>query len=258
MDSVTLKLDEVFPTLSREPVTEAVLELRCRAETDWEEERVSAWLGNQVTNLPKIESLRGLMTEMRFEPGSAAMHRAEDLGWLGLVMRSENGNKVVRFQRDTFAFSQLSPYPGWNAFIKQAVELWMIHERLAKPAEIARIGLRFINRIDLTGENIMLDDYLVSPPKEPDGLNLPFAGFLHSDTLAVPGHEYSVQITRTIQPPQDKGPQKLGLIIDIDVFSTRPWVGKSDELESRLLEMRWLKNKAFFGSLTSTAKTLLK
>jgi uncharacterized protein (TIGR04255 family) len=257
MTDFLLEPNEVFPTLSQAPVTEAVLELRCRAETEWEEKRVTALLQQQLPDYHKVESLRGMMTEMRLEPGSAPSHRAEDLGWLGLVMRPEDGKQVARFQRDTFAFNQLSPYPGWDTFVERALTLWSVHERMTTPAEIARIGLRFINRIDLVGPTVKLEDYLVASPKEPDGLMLPFAGFLHRDTLAVPGHEYSVQITRTIQPPTGEEPLKFGLIIDIDVFSTKPWAGTTEELRSRLLQMRWLKNKAFFGSLTPQAQSRL-
>jgi uncharacterized protein (TIGR04255 family) len=257
MNNLFIQTDEAFPTFSQAPVTEAVLELRSRVETEWEEGRITALLKERLPQFPKVEALRGMMTEMRFEPGAAPAQSAKDIGWIGLVMRPEDGKQVARFQRDTFAFSQLSPYPGWNTFVDRALDLWRVHETETKPSEIARIGLRFINRIDLTGPVVKLEDYLVAAPKEPDGLVLPFAGFLHRDTLAVPGHDYSVQITRTIQPPTVEDPLRFGLIIDIDVFSTKPWAGTTEELRSRLLQMRWLKNKAFFGSLTSQAKSRL-
>jgi uncharacterized protein (TIGR04255 family) len=258
MNNFVLQPDEAFPTLSQAPVTEAVLELRSRAETEWDEERMTALLKERLPQFPKVESLHGMMTEMRFEPGAAPAQSAKDLGWLGLVMRPEDGKQVVRFQRDTFAFSQLSPYPGWNTFVDRALDLWRVHESGTQPVEIARIGLRFINRIDLTGPEVKLEDYLVAAPKEPDGLALPLSGFLHRDTLSVPGHDFAVQITRTIQPPAGDASLKSGLIIDVDVFSTKPWAGTTEELRSRLLQMRWLKNKAFFGSLTPQAKSRLR
>jgi hypothetical protein len=43
------------------------------------------------------------------------------------------------------------------------------------------------------------------------------------------------------------------LILDVDVFTTQPLEPKLGTLEERLTEMRWLKNKVFFGSVTSSA-----
>jgi hypothetical protein len=41
MNNFVLQPDEAFPTLSQAPVTEAVLELRSRVETEWDEERMT-------------------------------------------------------------------------------------------------------------------------------------------------------------------------------------------------------------------------
>jgi uncharacterized protein (TIGR04255 family) len=258
MTPLTIQSEEEFGRLMLAPVTEAVLEIRGRAETEWEEERVTAFLKEQLPGFPKQDSQRSLRAEMRFGPGVLPKPSAQDLGWSGVTTRSQDQRQVVCFQKDGFAFSQLAPYPGWQSFLEGALALWKVHQAVAAPSEFARIGLRYINRIDLSGPMINLEDYLVAAPKEPEGLVLPFSGFLHRDTLTVPGHDYGVQITRTIQPSGESDPPKLGLIIDIDVFSTKPWVGSTDDLVQRLKEMRWLKNKAFFGSLTPQAKALLQ
>jgi uncharacterized protein (TIGR04255 family) len=67
--------------------------------------------------------------------------------------------------------------------------------------------------------------------------------------LSVPGHPYFVNFISTIQP----SPNGIALIIDIDVFRGPFSLGDVD-LEFSLAEMRWLKNKLFFGSVTQ--KTL--
>lgn len=249
--------NETFPTLSQAPVSEAVLEVRGRAEVPWKEDVITDELKQRLPDYPAAESLRGMMTEMRFESGAALASRAEDLGWLGLVMRPDEKNAVAQFQRDTFVFSRLAPYPGWDRFIAEGLRLLTIHREVVKPLEVARIGLRFINRIPLHGPVIKIEDYLEAAPREPRGLELPFSGFLHRDTFAVPGHDYGVQVTRTIQPSPGDGGAQFAVIVDVDVFSTLPWAGSEAELKHRLTEMRWLKNKAFFGSLTTQAQARL-
>ena len=45
----------------------------------------------------------------------------------------------------------------------------------------------------------------------------------------------------------------IALILDIDVFTTHGFELDDSVLERRLSEMRWLKNKVFFGSITEKA-----
>ena len=126
--------------------------------------------------------------------------------------------------------------------------MWQLHTELAQPTEVQRLGLRFINRIAVPQEGLRLEDYLEAPPKAPQGMDLPLAGFLHQDTLTVSGYPYGITFTQTVQPPQ--APETGGLILDIDVFTTQPLNLDEDKLDRHLSEMRWLKNKVFFGSIT--------
>ena len=67
-----------------------------------------------------------------------------------------------------------------------------------------------------------------------------------------------MNIIRTIQPPAAQGGAGFGLILDIDIFTTQGFEVDEATLERRLLEMRWLKNKVFFGSVTPKARTLFQ
>ena len=63
----------------------------------------------------------------------------------------------------------------------------------------------------------------------------------------------AVQSIRTIQPDPGPNPAGVGLILDISVFTTEPFAYDLSTVTRRLAEMRWLKNKMFFGNLTSKA-----
>ena len=71
--------------------------------------------------------------------------------------------------------------------------------------------------------------------------------------LAVPGHPYAINVIRTIQQLNGGVDVGVALILDIDVFTTQGFDLDNTVRERRLLEMRWLKNKAFFGSITEKA-----
>jgi hypothetical protein len=47
------------------------------------------------------------------------------------------------------------------------------------------------------------------------------------------------------------------VILDIDVFAPEPGCRGAVELEQRLAEMRWIKNRAFFGRISRALREVL-
>jgi uncharacterized protein (TIGR04255 family) len=251
-----LKIDltENFPLLARAPIVEAVLDIRARAEAPWEESAVSERLRKELPDYPVVQSKREIRHEVKIDKGQPAKQSIKDMGWKGLQLQSGDKRHIAQFHRDGFVFSRLQPYQSWNQFRNEALRLWRIHQAVAQPADIHRLGLRFINRI-LLPKGSCIENYLQIIPKPPIGLELPFAGFFHHETLNVPGYPYSINMVRTMQPPQGSPPEVgAGLILDIDVFTiTPPLEAQNAMMEQRIEEMRWLKNRAFFGSITTKA-----
>lgn len=250
--AMELKIDtaEQFPHLPGAPIVEAVIEIRTRAEAPWEEGTTSEKLKAQVGEYPQVRSERAGQLQLTFTGKPEAEQSFQDLGWRGLQFKSADERQIAAFTYDRFVFSRLPPYQNWDVFQREAMRLWRLHEEVARPKEAQRIGVRFINRIVLPPEELLFEDYICRPPQPPKGLDLPYHGFLHQETLAVPGYPYALNVTRTIQTPPD---QPVAIILDIDVFTVGSLELQAETLARRLLDMRWLKNKVFFGSVTDKA-----
>ena len=255
-----LKIDvaESFPHLEHAPIVEAVIEIRTRVESPWEESALREHLKAKLPSYPKIYSQSEFRHEMKMKLGQPPEQILHDLGWKGLRLQSADDRYIAQFNRDGFIFSRLQPYESWDLFKEEAMRLWNVHAELAKSLEIQRLGVRFINRITLPVGEVRLDDYLVVPPRPPGELDLQIMGFFHQDNLLVTGHSYAINIVKTVQPPQGSGSDGGGLILDIDVFTTEPFEQRADAIDKRLAEMRWLKNKVFYSSLTKEALEGLK
>jgi len=256
--NVRIDLADQFPHLQHAPIVEAVIDIRARAEVPWEEEALQAQLKAQLPDYPQADSRREFRHDAKMAPGEQPQQILEDLGWKGLRLRSSDKLHIAQFNRDGFVFSRLHPYESWEQMTHEGMRLWKIHLESARPSEVQRLGLRFINRILLPPQDFDFEDYLTTPPRLPDHLELPFQGFFHNETLAVPGYPYGITIIRTIQPPQPAEPDRVGLILDHDVFSLEPFAIQQDILNRRLTEMRWLKNKVFFGSITKKALAIFQ
>ena len=150
-----------------------------------------------------------------------------------------------------FLFSRLHPYEDFEAFLTEGVRLLRIHQSLANVGTIQRLGLRFINRLEIQ-PNGHLEDYLTVPPREVSGLSLPFAGFYHNDIFVVPGTPYGGNLVRTMQVFPEASSQRPAIILDINFYSLEPISFSMEVIVHRLREMRWLKNKVFFSNLTTT------
>lgn len=244
-----IDLSEEFPRLAHAPIVEAVIEIRARAEAPWEEDVILERLKSRLPDFPASQSQQSIQFEFKPEPGKTTEQTIHDLGWRGLRFESADKLHVAQFNRDLFSFSRLRPYDRWNQFSAEALRLWQIYSELAQPVEVQRLGLRFINRMAVPSEG-QLEDYMYVPPQTPRDLDIPFANFLHHDTLVVPGHPYAINVIQTVQQPQVPATEGAALILDIDAYTTQPFEQRDDVLKTRLAEMRWLKNRVFFGSIT--------
>jgi uncharacterized protein (TIGR04255 family) len=110
------------------------------------------------------------------------------------------------------------------------------------------LGVRFINLVTPVQPE-HLADLLAVPPRGPDDFALPLKRFMHQSAFDIPGHPYNLNAIQTIQPPSP--PERESLILDLDVFTTRPI--QFNEIDNRLLQMQWIKNKAFFTFLSKPA-----
>jgi uncharacterized protein (TIGR04255 family) len=248
---LNIDLTESFPHLARAPIVEAVIEIRARAEGSWEEEAVMHQLKTKLPDYPVAASQSEFRQEIRFDPGQPPEATTHDLGWKGLRFQSADNRHIAQFKRDGFVFSRLPPYENWEQLYSEAMRLWLLHVGLSRPREAQRIGLRFIDRIVLPPQDMLFESYIHSTPPLIQGVDLLLAGFFHQETLGVPGHPYAVNVARTIQP--EPSTQGMAIILDIDVFTTQVCELKQEILKQRFLEMRWLKNKVFFGSITPKA-----
>jgi len=242
-----IDLSERFPHLAGAPIVEAVIHWRGRSEKELPREEWLEQLKVKLPDYPIVQPQQELQLEAQLGPDGAA--QAQRTRWLGFRLESADRRYIAQFTRNGFVFSRVAPYENWDSFAAEAKRLWKIHLELAGPAEIERLGVRFINRI-VPVELDKLHEILMQPPESPAALGLPIGEFLHRNLLSVPGYPYRVNAIQTSQPPVPPETDAIGLILDIDVFTTQTTELNAAVVDHQLAEMRWLKNKAFFSLLT--------
>lgn len=258
MANLEINLEEEFQHLPQAPIVEAVIDIRARSTVTFNEESLRPQVEAALTGYQFLDSHQELQHEIKLDGGQASSQIIR-FDWKGLRFQSDDKKHIAQFNRDGFVFSRLEPYQDWPQLHGETMKLWEIYLELAKPVAIDRLGLRFINRIQLPIGELQFEDYMKSAPQPPQGLDLPFAGFMHQNTLVVPNQPYVINLVKTIQPPAVDEGLGAALILDIDVMATQGYeLDDGAELRRHLLAMRWLKNKVFFGSITDKAWTLFR
>lgn len=114
----------------------------------------------------------------------------------------------------------LKPYPHWKGFKPRIAMVWKILQNTVEVQGLERIGLRYINRIELPAQNVELNEYFEFYPFM--GSRLP----RHATSFLV-GVEFSYADDRDrcrvqlIPIPPLGGEGKAAFMLDLDYFLVR-------------------------------------
>jgi uncharacterized protein (TIGR04255 family) len=248
-----IDFSEEFKPLGNAPITEAVIYWQAQPNTTLQQlslpslllERLPGYTVSQPLFVQSIEASSAVDGTSRF---------SQETQWIGFKLEDPLNHYVAQFNQTGVVFSRLAPYDRWKSFLAEAMRFWHTFVDLTKPSSVQRLGVRYINRIPLTGGE-RPSTYLTSLPGDPSGLTTGPESFFYQDVYKVPGHPYSINWVRTVQPPAS-AQDDIALILDIDV-STASTIEvihlEQENLIKKLNEMRWFKNKTFFGCITQTA-----
>ena len=171
----------------------------------------------------------------------------------GWRCESADGLEVALIRHDGLSYGRVAGYPGWERFVDRFHSLWAEYLATARPPEIRRIALRYVNDLRLpVGDQFHFERYLTTAPRTPAGMPPEIADFLVQMTL--PGGADGLQVAVT-QATDSTGrtPRELPVIVDIDASWDRA-IAVDDRLPARLAEsldtLRDLKNRVFFGLVT--------
>jgi uncharacterized protein (TIGR04255 family) len=242
-----IDISKEFEHLPRAPIVEAVIHWQAPAGKSLDKLALRDELNRRFSDFEchEQQEIRATVQSSSGETGFRQQTR-----WDGFRLngKGDADRYVVQFKPNGVAFSRLKPYDQWESFLTAAQPFWNAYLELAEPPLIERLGVRFINQITLLAQDSP-SDYLKDIPAPPPALGLSSDRFFHQDTYRVSGDPYQINWVRTVQPTES---DEL-LIVDIDVWTERIESLEREVLSKHLAEMRFLKNRLFFSSMTEKA-----
>lgn len=231
------------------PITEAAIEFRFTKNVDRE------MIEKAQRRFSKDYSVAKEVKEFQVAVQFATSSSNVQASYGGMQLWSAEGADLVWLRPSGLVVSRLSPYVGWETFRSKAFDAWAKWRKATgKSRLISRLGLRYINRIDIPvneSERIRLEDYLGIGPLFPDP-DQEFISYTLQTQLPL-GEGYVATINTGSAPPALIN--HLSFLLDIDVG--REDVPQSDEEVWSMIElMRQKKNSVFEGFLTAKTREL--
>jgi uncharacterized protein (TIGR04255 family) len=235
----------------RPPIAEAVIELRFTQLASQKEVEDAA---RRMRNSYFYQDIENIM-EIKIDASGVAERRVTASG---LKLSSLDRADQLMFRTNSFACSRLAPYPGWEAFIERARVGWAEWTRIVGNRPLARIGVRYINRIDIpTSSNhlIRIEDYLNVSPKMPLEMTDPLSSYT-MQVVSPLNSSYTLVLSTSSVPSPLIGFSSFAL--DLDVARERDMPRRDDTLWGILAEMRVLKNRIFEYCVSDRARSLFR
>lgn len=239
-----------FEKLKNPPIREAVIAITTRTEfSEADIPRVKE-LATGYTEFRLVRELQQLIN-LSPEASVIAEHKVADLGFKGVRFQSEDGRQIVQFNRDGMVLSIIKNYQSRGEMIAHFSKLWEIYSAVAKPADIQRIGVRFINQVITPSQEPAESDYFHTQVQKPQDLDAQLQNFIYRELYAITGTNIQLAITKAMYQHQGTG---FAHILDIDAYTNAPMRAEKNLIDTCLEKLWYYKNKAFFESLSDKAK----
>jgi uncharacterized protein (TIGR04255 family) len=236
-----------FPTLSRAPITEALIDIQARLPKETTLEVLASFQDAIKDQFPERKERKAFEAQFKLDDSGVRVLSAPAAPDGFLFYSRKADALVVQARLDGFTFSKLQPYTEWKHIRPLATSLWNHYVSIAKPESVSRVAVRYINRIELP-VGAAFKDHLLTVPEIAKGLPQGLPDFLMRLVLPHPSGAIAI-ITQGVaeRPPDNK---TFPFVFDIDVYREVDLEPMSEEIWNDLEELRIYKNRIFFNSMT--------
>ncbi len=244
-------------TFLNPPIVEALIDIRVELPAEINLETIAQFHQKVKDQFPDKQNRMCWKSDFQLKPGTVPEVSTLSEGPDGYLFYPPDKSKIVQARLDGFTFNKLRPYQKWGLFRDEAKKLWEHYLEIAKPQQITRLAVRYINRIELPFPFGQLREYILTgleiAPDLPQGMSQ----FLMQ--MVIPNAGAQAVITETIEPPIVKNNvEVLPLIFDIDVIKNIILSPTDPNLWANFEELRKFKNEIFLKSLTEKTKALFQ
>jgi uncharacterized protein (TIGR04255 family) len=239
---------------ARSPVLEAVVEIRGELPDGVGEETLAAVRTGDEERYPDVVPvMQGAFNINLDATGSTPPTTSATTQRAGYLFRGRA--ELFQATRESLSYHKLAPYSEWESCRDEAKRLWAKYRRAARPRRLTRLGLRYVNRLDLPAPG-ELKDYLLTYPELAPGLPQLLSGYMMQLSVPQPDMPGAVLVMRQglVGSP---APGVASVLLDIDLAYVLDLSGDSDEFWQFFEQLHNRQIATFESCITDKTRELI-
>jgi uncharacterized protein (TIGR04255 family) len=233
---------------AKSPIVEAVCEFRFEPE-EWDNGMPGLIWEQVQEQFPKRRN--AVRFEVQSVPGLDGFGQRVTHEPLTQFLQ-EDGKLFMQVGPNVLMVNHQAPYTTWQQFKPLILQGFEAYGGQAKPKALARIGLRYINRIELPGEKVELESILEFRPYIGQALPKDHASFTVGAEFLFEGNRDVLRLQVASAVPVHES--RLALILDLDYFTLLPDPAVSSDTVQWLEVAHGHIEDAFEGSITENLR----
>jgi len=146
----------MLPKFAKPPLVEAACELRLHSNNAWDLTIPGRLFEKLQPDYSERRQLLGVELEVDAKGQKPPDYRQiENLHFL-----SKDGKNIVQVREHAIAVSRLAPYESWERYKPRVMDVFKKFEGISGGSAIARLGLKYVNRIVVPQAEIRLEEFL--------------------------------------------------------------------------------------------------
>lgn len=241
-------------TYKNPPITEAVCAIHFAPGGDWNF-TFPALLYEKIRDEYQGKPREQKLVNIEANPKEASVKGAGGMA-VNEITRvqfiSSDERKIISLYEDDLAVSVVRPYPGWEVFRASIERGFEAYKSIVHPSGIRRIGLRYINQIEVNGSVPELLKCLSQPPSSLENTNTRLENFAWRSEYVYEDEPIKVAVTLArLLGPTDK----TVALFDIDLILEWPAEPLSvEQAMSRVDDLRTRERLVFESLVTDKAR----
>ncbi len=199
------------------PVIEAVCEFQFGSDTPWNEDMADRIHKPLRKLFPKSQTAHRLTVQTSTGNGELTQE-ARSVNVLQYLQN--DGNKLFQVAPYSLAINHLSPYTSWHEFFPIIQQCFGAYRKVAKPKSFRRIGVRYINKIEITSKRVELEEYFNFYPHLEGDLPKDHGPFFVGVQIPFQDVRDGMKVELTTVVPTEAG--NLACILNLDYFLNQP------------------------------------
>ncbi|MDI6803315.1 MAG: TIGR04255 family protein [Bacteroidota bacterium] len=234
------------------PVIEIVCEIRFKVKNPNDISVPGRFYEKIKDEYPNKEELHEYEAKLEFSKEDIQQKVRTKL--LGMQYKTNSGEKLIRVAPNMVSAHHIPPYSNWEKFIPTAKKAFDIFREIVQPDGIERIGLRYIDRVEVPKISFDLSEYFkIYPhiPKVEDRNITQF--FMRLEMSFFNGRDVLIL---SIHKSQEKLADKTVIILDWDYVLAKPEEVSMDNVLNWIEEAHDKVIEIFEESITDSCRQL--